>query len=1614
VYCSYNSYAHIINSIIWDNSGNIGVRGSQLAIATGVQYDPRPSTVNVTYSDIQDANDPNAFGAKIKMLDLVFCIDTTGSMSDDINAVKTAANQITSAIVTKVPDNYRIAVVAYKDFNQTPYGDGADYPYRTVLGFTTNTSEVVTAINSLTASGGGDTPESVYTALMECIDHNSLAARLSGGLYGTSPASLGPGAWRPGNVMRVIILMGDAQPHDPEPFTNYTLEDIVAAAGGAEPKRIVSLLVGGDANAAGYFGSLAGETGGTVLQAAGSEQVVESLMDAIDLISRIPDPIFVDVNCILNWDPNGHRWDPNSHNIDKDPCFVAGYYLSQVAAGQDVDSRCVDSGSADANDPNISLDTYTTRTDSVNDVNIVDMGYHYRLFIAPQYRLTSTAIPVFGLGDPNDPNQPKVDPNGSHYYYQHTVVPLTVSSSPPPSPPSGYQVLWTGTDDDTLTSTENTVLMNGDKTVTVTFVRNVCELTTGVIGPGGTIMPASGTYPRGTVVNLTASPSEGYRVKRWIGTNNDASVATTNTVTMNGDKHVTVEFDTPQVLTVPGDYTDIQSAIGAARLYDIVKVASGVYHSGYIVVYKPITVTSTNPDDPCVVANTIIDSSGYTSPAIIFYGATQDTVLDGFTIRSGTYNPINAQDTNAAGQNGFDGYSITGGAVYVYSGSPTIRNCVIRDTNITGGNASNGGDADATVPAGRGGWAGGSYGGGVYVGSNANPTFVNCTITNCIVRGGNAGNGGNSSGTYPTADYRDANHGGSWSNDETFPWQSLVGSNGQPYLGDYWYYSGLGGGVFCDSNSSPTFIACNITNNTALGGMSGIGGTRPFTIPDPVTAYRIPSYGGGVFCANDCNVIFIDCNIAGNTAPRPDDTYHLDPYLGHGGGIAFEQTSNIEFINCNITDNNAAVGGGMYWISGDPQVIDCNIAGNTAYVGGGIYGTESTSLIQGCIVHDNFAGVSQNDVDTNVVGQGGGIYSASMESEIIDCIIIDNEAAASGGGIFFSGIEANTPTVTNCLVVDNLAGRDGGGLSVNWYAAPLITNCTIVGNEATGDFGEPGKTGLGGGIYSSYHSYSVILTSILWNNYALQGNELAVGTGFEYDPRPSTVNVSYSDVKGGQPYVFVGVGCTLNWDVAPSDPNYPTNIQLDPCFVTGPLGSYYLSQTDTNDPNQTTDSPCVDTGNDQASNVGLSNPYTTRTDEVFDTNVVDMGYHYLLAHPIDLCSFCDLSHDGDVNLVDFAIFSLYWLNGDCSNDNNWCGGADLTFDSHVNFEDLALLYECWLAEDTDAPLPNPSEWKIAPNSTAPPPPYTVSMTAETAFDSWGGVVEYYFECVTGNDNNSVWGPNTTYVTTGHLDPNTAYGYRVKARDERGHETLWSVIGYAVTAQSQQSVDHTPPPPVTWAVVPTAAGPYSITMTSTVVDDSSTGGSNPVEYYFQCTDHGAEANSVWQQSPTYVATGLTPSTLYTFRVRARDYVQQIPDDGTGEPGNKTGWSDLASATTTAETQENHAPVLSIPNWAVPPYETGSGDNAFAHMTAGIATDPDPGDGVEYYFECVEFPGFFSGTCGAEAVGYSRDWGASPQWDVCIGPSGKGWGFHFKVRDTPAHLESDWSDTWPCLP
>ena len=850
-----------------------------------------------------------------------------------------------------------------------------------------------------------------------------------------------------------------------------------------------------------------------------------------------------------------------------------------------------------------------------------------------------------------------------------------------------------------------------------------------------------------------------------------------------------------------------------------------------------------------------------------------------------------------------------GGGVFIdVNTHPTLINMVIRDCNATGADPN---DPNSQV-----------NGGAIYVGADSSPTFVNVTVMNCSAT--------------------------------------------------------EGGGAFCDFNSTPIFDNCTFLDNSA-------------------------DSGGGLAYDSNCVSIVIGCTFWGNSAD--------DPIYGSGGGLRCDPNSVITVADCNFTENTAVMGaglygdpnselavrgsaftdndasdygGGMFWY-GAMEITDCNIAYNTAPLGGGlmsVYSPETT--ITGSMLWYNRAAlplpgdpnvvVDPNDpnsliiIDPNIItiiGQGGGMFCFATPAVIRDTVVAQNIADTSGGGLYIAG-NLSEAEIINCLITNNAAGRDGGGISANWYSKPYVANCTVAGNAAVGTSGELDNTGLGGGLYVSYHANANVNDSIFWDNYALQGHEMFVGTGFEFDPRPGTLGVYYSNVKDGPDDIY-HEGCP--------EPEYIGNIDEDPLFVSGLLDGYYLSQVVSGQPE---DSPCVrnddpDTGVTYVSDVGLVG-YTTRTDGVSDTGIVNMGYHRLMLEP---CMFCDIDRNGKIDFFDFAVLAQTWLEEGCSEDNGWCGGGDVTFDMKVYFEDVAFMADCWLVEDIWPPLPDPAEWEVEPYLSGT----TAQMTAVKAVDMWGWPVEYFFECVRGDCDDSGWISSRTYIDEG-LTSGVKYGYRVKAHDTspRENETGWSEIVYV------GDEDTTPPTALMWLFEPYATSWEVIAMMASAEDASG------VEYFFQnitIPDH----ESGWQDEPNWIDTGLEPNTVYCYQVRARD---KSPAQ------NMTiGWSDTKCAITWV-LPDLIPPVPNPMMWDVNdpnllPTTVWVGPDATldwgATMTCAVAVDPS--GPVEYYFERVDDPSFNSG------------WIAVNTWDTpAMGNRLSGWDFRVKARDIYLN-ETAWS-------
>jgi Mg-chelatase subunit ChlD len=128
---------------------------------------------------------------KDKGVDIVICLDTTGSMKPHIDAVRDRLIPMLDETVSGFA-SFRIGMVLYKDYYE-------EYLTR-VIPFTSDFDSFQRSLNAVRVGGGGDLPEAVYEALYDGATKLPWAAE-----------------------SKIMILIGDAPPH-PRPRGRITKE----------------------------------------------------------------------------------------------------------------------------------------------------------------------------------------------------------------------------------------------------------------------------------------------------------------------------------------------------------------------------------------------------------------------------------------------------------------------------------------------------------------------------------------------------------------------------------------------------------------------------------------------------------------------------------------------------------------------------------------------------------------------------------------------------------------------------------------------------------------------------------------------------------------------------------------------------------------------------------------------------------------------------------------------------------------------------------------------------------------------------------------------------------------------------------------------------------------------------------------------------------------------------------------------------------------------------------------------------------------------------------------------------------------------------------------------
>jgi len=128
---------------------------------------------------------PGAAAASPEALDLMFVMDTTGSMSDELEYITTELEGIVARLKERFPDvAMRFGLVVYRD-------EGDEYVVKT-FDFTDSVETMRQQLAAQSANGGGDYPEAVEQALGSAVDRN----------------------WTRGSAVKLLLHIAAAPPHD--------------------------------------------------------------------------------------------------------------------------------------------------------------------------------------------------------------------------------------------------------------------------------------------------------------------------------------------------------------------------------------------------------------------------------------------------------------------------------------------------------------------------------------------------------------------------------------------------------------------------------------------------------------------------------------------------------------------------------------------------------------------------------------------------------------------------------------------------------------------------------------------------------------------------------------------------------------------------------------------------------------------------------------------------------------------------------------------------------------------------------------------------------------------------------------------------------------------------------------------------------------------------------------------------------------------------------------------------------------------------------------------------------------------------------------------------------
>jgi len=458
-----------------------------------------------------------------------------------------------------------------------------------------------------------------------------------------------------------------------------------------------------------------------------------------------------------------------------------------------------------------------------------------------------------------------------------------------------------------------------------------------------------------------------------------------------------------------------------------------------------------------------------------------------------------------------------------------------------------------------------------------------------------------------------------------------------------------GGGMYNDS-SSATVTICKFNGNSSGslgGGMYNLWSDG--LVISKCTFIANSSYdGGGGICNYWTNSTITSCTFIGNTAQAG---------FGPSGGAVLNETySDPTLTNCVFSGNRGDFGGAICNYDSNPSVFDCTLSGNSAGSGGGMYGYNSNPTLANCILWAN-----TDDIGSDEEAQ---IYIYTGTPVVTYSCIQGLDSFSGGGNIGDNPLFVRDPNDGGdgwgddpCTPgVDEADNDDYGDLRLSIPVSPCVDSGSDAavpadtadldgdGNTAeTTPWDLDGNTRIIDGNGDSTPTVDMGALEFARANIIRNLDQFTFFVsrpGFESEPQ----SLYISNSGAGQ--LNWEITCDCNWLGA--DPNRgsftesPTMVLLNTNTSSLTWGSYSCQLT-------------------------ISSP-----DAVNSPQTVQVYLNIVKA---------DFDADGDVDLVDFSVFSLTWLTG--QGQGGWNPVCDIAEPSNnfVDETDLAEFAENWL-EDT--------------------------------------------------------------------------------------------------------------------------------------------------------------------------------------------------------------------------------------------------------------------------------------------------------------------------------------------